>query len=129
MRQSYELQGDLHRPPHGLCAQRLAFGQGVLCQRLAGTFHPAVCRYSAHAFHCCGGRAAARRPSRRGTRRGVFLRLGLARWRRFGRTGGGSRLRARPQAQAEETPQGTGIIIQSFTPKNRNRLCHNRKTI
>ena len=51
---------------------------------LAGAFHPAVCRYSAHAFHCCGGRAAARRPSRRGTRRGVFLRLGLARWRRFG---------------------------------------------
>ena len=29
-------------------------------QRLAGAFHPAVCRYSAHAFHCCGGRAAAR---------------------------------------------------------------------
>ena len=54
-------------------------------------------------------------PSRRGIRRGVFLRLGLARRRCFGRTGRRSRLRARPQAQAEKAPQGTGIIIQSFT--------------
>lgn len=60
------LRGNLHRPPHGLRSQRLALGQGVFCQCLAGTFHPAVCQYSAHAFHCYGGRAAARRPSRRG---------------------------------------------------------------
>lgn len=76
---------------------------------------PAVCRHSAHTVHYRRGRAAARHPSRRGIRRGVFLRLGLARRRRFGRTGRGSRLRARSQAQAKETPQGAGIIIQSFT--------------
>ena len=93
-RRGAHLRGDLHRPPHGLRAQRLTAGQGVLCQRLAGAFHPAVCRYSAHAVHHRRGRAAARRPSRRGARRGGFLRLGLARRRRFGRTGGGSRFRA-----------------------------------
>ena len=82
----------------------------------AGSFPPMPCRsISPCRMPALRGRAAARHPSRRGIRRGVFLRLGLARRRCFGRTGRGSRLRARPQAQAEKAPQGTGIIIQSFT--------------
>lgn len=104
------LRGDLHRPPHGLCAERLPAGQGIFRQRLAGALHFAVCGHAADAVHPYTGRTAGGSPYLCGTRREPFHGLGLAWRRRIGRTGGRSRLRARTQTQAEETPEGFGII-------------------
>ena len=53
---------DLHRPPHGLRAERLALGQRVFCQRLAGAFHSAVYWHSADTVHHYGGHATGRHP-------------------------------------------------------------------
>ena len=41
---------------HRLCAQRLTHGQGTFRKRLAGTFHPAVCRTPADPALRSGGR-------------------------------------------------------------------------
>ena len=54
--------GDLHRPPHGLCAERLPAGQGIFRQRLAGALHFAVCGHAADAVHPYTGRTARRKP-------------------------------------------------------------------
>ena len=105
------LRRDLHRPPHGLCAERLPAGQGVFRQRLAGAFYFAVCGHASDAVHPHTGRTAGGSTFLCGIRREPFHGLGLAWRRRIGRTGGGSRLRARTQTQAEETPQGFGLII------------------
>ena len=72
--------------------------------------HFAVCGHAADAVHPYTGRTAGGSPYLCGTRREPFHGLGLAWRRRIGRTGGRSRLRARTQTQAEETPEGFGII-------------------
>ena len=52
------LRGYLHRPPHGMRAERLAHGQGTVGECLAGTLHTAIRRTTAdtviYPCGCCG---------------------------------------------------------------------------
>lgn len=49
------LWNHVHRPPHRLRVERLAYGQGTFRQRLAGTLHAALCRTAADFSFRSGG--------------------------------------------------------------------------
>ena len=63
------LWNHVHRPPHRLRVERLAYGQGTFRQRLAGTLHAALCRTAADfSFRSGGGTGEQARIFRRGIR-------------------------------------------------------------